>query len=156
MLDRFEFSFTGIIFGAVGIAVTLWGVVVLKNAKASASWSSVQGEVTESRVVSDTKRKSDGRRETYYRANVIYRYEIETTEYTCNKVSFGEVSTDRTSLAHEVVKRYPTGKEVQVYYDPKNPEKAVLETGVNLGSYAYLGMGLICIGVGVYSSYSRH
>ncbi len=155
MLERFRFSLSGVIFGAVGLGISIWGAIVLTNAKASGSWPSVPGKVTESRVVSKTSRDSDGHSDTTYSAHVVYRYEVENAEYTCDTVSFGEYGTNTPKHAREIVVRYPKGKEVTVHYEPEKPTKAVLEPGVTWSSYAVLGFGLIFVGVGGSCFFSR-
>lgn len=35
------------------------------------------------------------------------------------------------SSPHEYVYKYPKGKQIKVYYDPKDPKQSVLEPGVN-------------------------
>ena len=145
----------GAVFGLIGIGISIWGAVVLKNAKASESWPSVLGEVTESHVVKDTDRDSDGRYDTSYHAKVVYRYEVEGAEYTSDTVSFGEHGTDKPGPANEIVKRYPKDGEVKVHYHPQKPETSVLEPGVTWSSYLILGFGLVFIGGGVACCFSR-
>ena len=159
MFKHFEFNpFTaifGAIFGLCGLVAAIWGGFVLKSAKVSGSWPSVQGFVMESRVESKTSKGSDNRQDTSYYAKVVYRYEIETAEYTCDTVSFGEHGTNKPDHAREIVKRYPKGKEVKVYYDPEKPKTAVLEPGVTWSSYLPLGLGIVFVGVGVACCFSR-
>ena len=138
-------SCTGILFILVGIVALIWGGIVLKNASASAAWSSVRGEVTESKVETKAervKRNERWRTEKTYWAKVRYSYSVEGTPYTGGKVSFGEYG-GKQEHARQIVKRFPKGKAVDVYYDPEKPEMAVLEPGVTKSSYLFLGIGLV-------------
>ena len=154
-MRNFQFSIIGALFALIGIGMTVWGIGILKDAKASTSWPTVQGEITGSRIDKSTSRDSDGHTDTTYRADVTYRYAVEDAEYTGDTVSFGEYGSDRRSHADRIVKRYPVGKEVKVHYDPEKPEKAVLEPGVTWSSYLVLGMGLFFTGGGLAFCYSR-
>ena len=142
----------GLIFLAVGIGLSLWGLSVLSNAKASTAWPTVQGTVTSSEVNRESKtRRTNGRsrRSTTYSAEVSYTYQVEGAEYSANRVSFGEYSSSNASHAQSIVSRFPAGKEVPVHYNPEDPSTAVLEAGVSWSSYIPLGLGAIFSIVGL-------
>ncbi len=44
------------------------------------------------------------------------------------------------SKAQKVLNRYPRGKEVEVFYDPENPQSSVLIKGIGL-SWLAVGLG---------------
>jgi len=141
----------GLVFFAIGIAVTTWGWNVLGNAKASTSWPSVEGKVVSSEVERErTSRRSGGRRRTSttYEAAIHYRYTVNGTEYSSDRVSFGEYSSSNRAHAQGIVSRYPAGKTVQVYYDPNDPEVAVLESGTSWSCYIPIGIGIAFVIVG--------
>jgi hypothetical protein len=75
----------GLLFAVIGYFVAFtFGKPILDNAKASRDWPSVPGVITRSAVA--TKR-SDGK--TMYSFDVVYRYQVEGRELTCNSVFFG-------------------------------------------------------------------
>jgi len=57
--------------------------------------------------------------------------EVEGKIYACDRMSFsGGEGGEKKSESQAVVDRYPSGHKVIVYYNPKHPEKAVLERGL--------------------------
>ena len=136
----------GVIFAVVGYFVAFsFGKPILDNAKASSDWPNVNGKITRSAVA--TKR-SDGK--TMFSFDVVYKYEVEGKQYTCNNVYFGgEGSSSSSSSANGVVSRYPKGSEVKVYYEPANPGNAVLEPGTTWSSYLVYGVGMVFLVIGV-------
>jgi len=136
----------GLLFAVIGYFVAFtFGKPILDDAKASRDWPSVPGVITRSAVA--TKR-SDGK--TMYSFDVVYRYQVEGRELTCNSVFFGgNTSSSNSSAAYKVTGRYPEGAEVDVYYEPENPANAVLEPGTRWQSYIVFGIGLVFLIVGV-------
>ncbi len=61
-------------------------------------------------------------------ANVVYEYVVNGQTLTNDRVSIGEDPGD--SEVADQVARYPVGKVVAVYYNPRNPKEAVLERDV--------------------------
>lgn len=135
------FGLTFIIFLLVGSGLTWWGWNILQDAKASTSWPKAQGVITDSRVHSS--RDSDGAMS--YQPDVVYEYSIQNRSYKNQTIKFGENSYSNHSDAEYYVTRYPKGKKVSVSYDPKRPDKSVLEPGVTGGSYIVIGIGALFV-----------
>lgn len=60
--------------------------------------------------------------------DIKYKYTVDKLIYTSNKINFvntGESASDQ--YARNYVEKYPVGKAVTVFYDPRNPERSVLE-----------------------------
>ncbi len=98
-----------------------------KNAKESESWPSTNGFVVSSRVKTDLGKSDDD--EPKYTASITYKYTIEGIEYTSERVAFSSGTFLKKGKADSLVRRYPEGKEVKVYYDPEKLHDAVLERG---------------------------
>ena len=126
-----------LIFMAVGIGISIWGWSVFQDARASESWPATNGEILSANVRED----NDDEGTSYY-GDVSFRYVVNDSVYTSDTVSFGQYGGTRNH-AEEIVARYPVGSQVTVYYDTNEPETAVLEPGVNSGSYLLLGMGAL-------------
>lgn len=132
-----------VVFTLVGAAVTAWGVVDYRRAQASRNWPTANGRVQYATVETRSSRNDSGTSSTTFQARIIYGYEIGGQTLRSERVSFGEVSTSDPADAEEIVARYQPGTTVTVYYDPQNPELAVLEPGVSLGNYLLLGIGSV-------------
>ncbi|WP_417390617.1 DUF3592 domain-containing protein [Gimesia sp.] len=153
--------FLGLIFLIVGYVMAYQiGLPLLEQARASTSWPVTTGEVLESKVKSHRSSNSSS---STYAAHVVYRYQIEGKNYESQTVWFGsDVSTSDRSLAQNTVKKYPVRQSVNVYYDPRHPEAAVLEPGVfkttwfyYLFGWVFLGVGILMAGIPLFSSFFR-
>ncbi len=58
---------------------------------------------------------------------IWYEYEVDDKVYKSDRVNYGFTGSSDEAFATEYIEKYPIGKTVKVYYDPKNPQKAVLE-----------------------------
>jgi hypothetical protein len=84
-----------------------------------------------------------------------YAYDVRGRTYESDQVSFGAspgaTATDPQE-ARRWVERHPAGSEVEVWYDPADPRRAVLVRGV---SSAQVGLGVILglalVGAGLFA-----
>jgi len=130
---------------AGGVAGFGFGKPILDKAKASNEWPSTDGKVIESEL--ERHRGNEG--ETMYKALVVYEYSLDGGEFESDRVWFGGgYSTSDRSEMQAVVKEYPVGKNVTVYYSPDDPGEAVLKPGAYFSSYLLFGGGLIFFTIG--------
>ena len=132
-----------VVLGGGGIIAGIW--IILK-AYASSKWPSCQGTITSSEV--DMEKTARHRTETFT-AKVAFEYQVRGKSYSASRISFFEYGSSNPDHATRRVARYPTGRSVRVYYNPKNPKTAVLEPGARLMSYCVLGFGIALAGIGV-------
>ena len=118
-----------------GLAITLWGEYQKEEARESANWPSVTGQIITSFVESSTDQDGDR----YYSAEIEYKYSVDGNEYTGNTVRIG----GHPYSAHDVVRRYPLYKEVSVAHNPVKPSRSVLEPGIISNEKAILGISMI-------------
>lgn len=117
-----------------------------KTVRASMGWPAVQGRVLEAYV----GHHSDDEDTVYYPV-VRYAYTVAGQEYTSDQIAFGpEVASSMDALqAEKTVARYPEGSLVTVYYNPDNPQEAVLERRL-ASPVAALVIGAGFLGVALY------
>ncbi len=139
---------SAVVAGALFILGGLVLLVVRRRrsalSRASRSWPTVSGTVLASEVRHYGITESARRR--YYPA-VTYRYEVDGRTYSGKRMYFDEVASTE-SWAAELARKYPVGSTAPVYYDPADPECALLEPRLS-GSFNYgcLGFSLIAVGV---------
>ena len=133
--------FTGGIFLLIGAGLAYWGWNILQSARASASWPTVEGVVTES----DVSYSTDAEGAESYSPEVTYRYQINDVLYENNTIKFGENAYGSRRRAEQIAATYPVGKGVTVYFNPDQPDRSVLEPGVSGGSYIVLCIGLLFV-----------
>ncbi|MDH6260715.1 hypothetical protein M2427_004654 [Bradyrhizobium sp. BR13661] len=120
-------------------------IVKTWQAREARSWPLVSGKVVTSIAELREVRVSDDEREDGYRmesrnfANVTYEYSVGGRKLSCNRISIGE-DLGNFQVAEKLAK-YPAGSIVTVYYNPKHPEKAVLERDLPKGLWGCLGIG---------------
>lgn len=140
--------------GAVGgiMLIALGSVVFVVYAQqwwmgfSSLYWQKALGTVIASNVVSCSRKYQSPD----YRTEITYRYLVEGVAYSSKNVSFTNdgVSTG-CGHARELAGQYPIGKNMVVYYDPKNPKSAVLLPGGT--NYVSIGLSLFLIFLGLLS-----
>ncbi len=102
----------------------------LRDAQASRSWPSVPGTVT---IVSSRAEWVNVKRKnlSYFRPWVQSTYTVNGQALVCERFAFNDhlISTGTKKDAEDRIKSYQVGQTVQVYYDPNDPQKSVLEPG---------------------------
>lgn len=79
-----------------------------------------------------------------YLLTIQYRYQVEGKEYIGDTITAGFPNiVDRLSTAENLLKEYPVGKEVSVYYNPKSPSDSSLQTGKVIPIAGYFLIGFI-------------
>ncbi|MHA2227471.1 MAG: DUF3592 domain-containing protein [Candidatus Hodarchaeales archaeon] len=53
------------------------------------------------------------------------------------------MSSKSLSWTEGTLDKYPIGKRVDVYFDPVNPTKAVIEPSINIRTWMFAGLALI-------------
>ncbi|MFW5748921.1 MAG: DUF3592 domain-containing protein [Chloroflexota bacterium] len=108
------------------LAVILMLVIIIQRGRARRAryWPVTDGVVLHSEV----RVNVDIDRTTSYNAAVSYQYTVEQRTYTHDVVAFGaKYSYGPRRVAVRTVQKYAAGTPVRVYYDPTNPQSAVLE-----------------------------
>ncbi|WP_424629281.1 DUF3592 domain-containing protein [Bradyrhizobium sp. SYSU BS000235] len=115
-----------------------------KQITASMRWPTVLGKITEVGIVAEERREDDAddartRTTTVYRSDVQYAYAVGGREFHSNAWKWGWTALypDEASARGPIAK-YATGASVPVFYNPENPEEAILEPGNKDGRAALL------------------
>lgn len=116
-----------------GLALLYSGSRVIPHALASRSWPSVTGVIRIAEVSSKTNRSSSGSSSTTWYIHLAAAYNVNGEEYETGNVyfGFGGGSGDASAMRLEEL-RYKPGARVPVYYDPREPSRAVLRPGFDL------------------------
>jgi len=122
-----------------GLVLGGFGLYRYTMGKESVSWPMVKGKITYSRA--EPKKVKTGHE---YRPSVKYAYTVDGTSYKGNRITASDVYQKTLSGAKDILKKYPTGGEVSVYYDPADPARALLETGMKKNVYVLLVAAAAC------------
>jgi hypothetical protein len=93
----------------------------------SRNFPSVTGTITQSKLESHTTKKG----QTYYEAVINYQYKVGDQTFHGDKLVFGEYESAHLPNDATTINSHPVGSEVQVYYNPGNPNEALLYPGIN-------------------------
>lgn len=137
------FSVPFFLIGVLGLG---WGAHDVIRGLRSKQWPHTDGVITSAKMVTQTG--GPDQRDTYG-AGVSYDFTVDSKYFSATRIAFGDYSSGNTDHAQTMLKRYPPGTKVVIYYSPANPENAVLETGVHPGVWIAIGVGGIMLVCGV-------
>lgn len=143
LLFGFAFVFGGLLF-----LFSAWKDY--KLAKKTKGWSRTTGTIVKSEIVSSWS--GGGRRSRrVYCPKIHYKYNADKQEYHSSQIFIGSIGRSQSwRYADKYVSRYPTGKQVMVYYSPHiyqlsdKDKYSVLETGVNYTVYTSGLVSALC------------
>jgi hypothetical protein len=134
-----------LLFFAIGAFLLYNSFKGRQKAGESQRWPNTGGQITEARVTRSMHTDSDGDTSYSYEPHVRYTYQVGGREYFGEKITFGFKQTySSESKALNVLARFPLGGQVNVFYNPANPEDAVLERTAG-GSNISLVIGIVFI-----------
>ncbi len=136
------------VFVLIGGVLLYAGNQARSSAKSMADWARTEGHVISS-VVESTQYGSSLTTSPSYHAVIVYEYRVGERVFHGMRLGVGEHAFRRAAEAQAVVTRYPVGRAVTVYFNPFSVTEAVLEPGSPWHPYVLLGIGGLCILVGV-------
>jgi hypothetical protein len=131
----------------VGIGVGIYFLWTLKRQLATRKWPAVSGKVLESSILED----SDS-----FELYVKYNYTVGGKTYISERIAPNKYTYENpaASTLKQMIAPYPAGKTVIVYFDPQNPQNALLKNHdsmwVNI-FFALFSLGFIVGGFGLMS-----
>lgn len=121
-----------IIIAAVVLSGALCGLAAYRFAKARQTqrWREARGHVVESDVeVRETVGLGKEKEKTVDNfPRVIYEYTVNGRRHEGQRIALTAESAN--GRVEEILARYPRGAEITVYYDPDDPEAALLDRGL--------------------------
>jgi hypothetical protein len=109
------------------LSMALGGTYRIYLASRSTRWPKEKGQVTRSHVEEETDSDND---KVITSAKLEYMYIVNGKRYSADCVSFGGGFFQSASEMRHQAALYKVGQFVTVYYNPSNPEDAVLKPGV--------------------------
>ena len=107
----------------VGIVIGFYGIYKIYKGHESQNWPTTRGKIIKSRIAG--AKRIIGRR-----AFIKYEYFVEGNRYISSQISYTLIIGDYSG-AIEILREYPEGKTVTVYYNPDNFMDAVLKTEIS-------------------------
>ena len=146
--DRSMGRLVALAFIAISVFFMAIGFNEIRLARASASWPSVTGQITYSKL-DDPADNSRGIN-LGYAVEIEYIYNAEGRRFESSRVFFGDgfVSSNR-SFHQKIVDKYYPGATVEVFYKPNNISESTLETGLTKNSFSKLFFGTLTLFGGI-------
>lgn len=121
----------------------------IQTANASKLWPSAQGKINDVDLHQQLTKNTDSRSRYVYKVRVKFEYVVGGTKYTSNKLNLSQVSTSNKRKVERKVLELMDKDQVDVFYDPNNPEFAILETGLSSGIKFTLFCGITFLLAGI-------
>jgi hypothetical protein len=138
MAGKLIFAGAGLTFLGIGLRSFYFGWICR-------NWMIYRGVITESYLKAENG--ADG---TNYKPVIEYSFEVNGQEIKGTRLIFG-IETNSKEYSAKMLDRYPMGREVFVFYDPKSG-KMTLESGASEGAYFMCFMGLVLLFIGLLMS----
>ena len=144
------------LFAFVLGALLLWqGWRIRQKVKASMSWPFVPGRVIAASVRQVVERgDAETSDTTTYVPLVEYEYQVGSQICRSSQLAFQEQSFSSQKKAFKLVATFPPGHPVMVFFDPANPQNAVLERKAH-GNNIPLVVGGIMVLVAIASLFKK-
>ena len=122
----------GLVFGGFGLYRYNMG-------RDSASWPSEKGKITYSHARPHQKKSGN-----VYMPSVRYNYTVKGKHYVGSRISASDEYQKTFGGAQDILRPYPVGQTVSVYYDPSDPATSLIEKGITANVYVMMGGAIAC------------
>jgi len=136
-----------IVFNSIGFIMLRKAMAIRHMSREASNWPTSTGLILESEVMEEPARNAMGNVNNTYLLVAKYQFSVDGKPYEGKRVAFGNPAFNYLT-ASNIKDQFAQGKEVPVYYDPKNPEECVLAPKTTVGMPSRIpGIFLIAIGV---------
>lgn len=140
--------FIGIVFLLFSCFFFLNSLRQLALGYSSLNYIEATGTITQSEL------KITGDRFPVYKPIIRYTYSFDGKSYDGERFSYkGPLLTRDQARAEDIMSRFPLGKKVVVYVNPRVPSSSVLEKGIKSNWETGAVIGLILLGIGLWLTY---
>jgi hypothetical protein len=139
---RFGAGLAAVLFVIGGPVSGYFLTQILLEARASATWPSVMGKLTKVEV-GETE---VGR----YYSDVTYLYQVGERQFTGSRIRASDGEYNIRDGAVQAIDGLTVGAPVSVFYNPTNPQQAVLRPGAGVVEYLLLLVPVVMFAIGVW------
>jgi uncharacterized protein DUF3592 len=138
---------------ALGAVIAVAGLRTYRLGRESRSYTRTRGHVVRAEVEHEARTSEEGGSQ--FRPRIRYAFEAHGRTFESDRVSVSGAETPATTNeaeARRFVERYPSGAEVDVWFDPSDPRRSVLVRGAATAPLvAALAIGLALAGAGLFA-----
>jgi hypothetical protein len=136
-----------------GMFLIVAGHHLWRSGRETRSYTRTRGRVVRAEVEELPRPSEEGG--TKFRPVVRYAFEARGRAYESERVAVGAPTgpdAQDAQDARRLVDRYPAGAEVDVWFDPRDPGRSVLEQGVPTSQIVVaVVLGLALVGLGTFA-----
>jgi hypothetical protein len=137
------FAIVGVVFLVAGSALLLLALASIVQALRIRGWPKTHGLI-KSATVAQARRP---RLSPAGRPRISYEYKVDGRTYAGDRVAFSTTNTPRA--IEKTMQRYAPGALVEVHYDPRRPQRSVLQKPWGVaGTLVLLACGGMLAGAG--------
>jgi len=140
----------GLIPLVIGLYLLHLGGNNLFESYQSSRWAITEGQIILSKLGIVERTPGTSRKNPVPIAKIKYSYTVKGKSYTSSRRSFNDYGSDIRDQQQNIVDGYPVGKIVKVYFDPDNPQQAILEHRSPVLYYLVFGGGVIFALIGYF------
>ncbi len=134
-----------LVFLLLGLWCLAMGTTKATEALNARSWPTAKGRIISSGVKQlETRQRIRIARLCFY---IDYLYLVKNKVYEGHRLNAGWRCFGSESRIRKLLSRYPSGSQVDVYYNPQNPAISMLEPGLDWTEFFLWGVGLVCVSV---------
>ncbi len=134
-----------LLMGATGLWYSLQDI---RTSYEISTWPSTEGEITSSGSTPASGRSAERR----HHLEIRYKYKVKEKELQGQGLFPSKMERAyKKRKVEQVVKSYPVGKRVRVYYDPEEPENSSLNKSATSTTWLGLVFGAIISAVGFWA-----
>lgn len=142
---------------AIFVLLVLMGSLLIWQAHTSAarareqqSWPQTKGKIISTEILEGTITDSNTKEATTYAPKINYEYSVGGKRYMSSVYTLDpHWVLEFREQAETIVKDYPIGREVPIFYDPQRPEVAILiQSDPKINPFTlWIGIGLVAAGL---------
>lgn len=140
-----------VVFLGFGLVFLGKGLLLLWRGWATKEWPQTTGRVVYSGIENRLSSDDNGYK-TVYRARIRYTYDVKGEPFSSEGVRYKDVETSLRAKIDQILREYPVGSEVEVFFNPGAPQESVLEPGVAAFDYIFLVVGFVITAIGLLQS----
>jgi hypothetical protein len=118
--------------------ITLFAIISVRHDRLSLHWPTVPGVMLQADV-------AYGSRPGHSYVKATYTYNVNGTRYVSHQISLWSPDLERVGGAESFAKAHPPNSSVNVYYDPQQPDNAVLIADELFGKIAPWSFGIVFV-----------
>lgn len=127
----------------LAFGVCLWELYKMFLGVASRGWKRTTCKILKAYVDEQRDRETGDIR---YSTHVVYEYSVKGRTYQCRRLTFRATRGLVQSKALDMLRGITQRRQVDAFYDPRHPSRAVLIRGIAINNLVHLLLALAFLG----------